>query len=68
MAKKDRKENAEGTASVEGIVSELYPYKDDAAMRVSIDGDGTRLDTFVPIEFGETLKTGDKVSITIEKV
>ncbi len=36
-------------------------------MRLAIDGDSTRLETFVPIEFGETLKMGDKVTVSIEK-
>jgi hypothetical protein len=71
MAKKDRKESADGTTRLEGIVTETYPYKDDGATRVAIDaaeGESLRLEAFVPIEFGDTLKMGDKVSITIEKV
>jgi hypothetical protein len=62
MAKK-----AESKHSIEGIISETYPYKEDGSVRLAIDGDMTRLETYVPIEFGETLKMGDKVLVTIEK-
>lgn len=65
MAKPKEKEI--GKCSVEGTISETYPYKDDGLTRLAIDGEQTRVETFVPIEFGETLKPGDKVSITIEK-
>lgn len=63
MAKKDSSKH-----TIEGVISETYPYKDDDQVRLAIDGDSTRIETFVPAEFGSNLKMGDKVKLTIEAI